>query len=667
MKRMLRALLCLNAALLCLCCANPTSPSTSSSVPATPTGVTATAGDGQVILLWTAVSGATSYEVFYKAGASASISDTQAAAAMIAGTGATITGLSNGSEYAFIVVAGNADGKSAASQAVTVTPTAAAAVPAPPSHPTIAAGTGQVTVTWSPVSGATGYKLFYKAGATATASDTPVPAAMIAGTTATITGLAGGTTYACIIVATNSFGDGQPSGAVATMTFLDPTTADTRLPDSAIYGNGRMATISGLANGTQYAFVVYTTDADGVGMSISNVATATPRLRAPGIDSTSTNAGQVVMHWYEVPGAIGYKVFYAVGATVTSSDTQAPATMISGTTATITGLANETPYSFIVMDYDSTSDGRASAVKTLTPTRIPQDLQQWPGAEGNVTIKWTSVTGASSYKVVYKAGLTATTSDTQAAATCISDNTAGIPDLLNGTQYSFIVVSTFPEGDSAPSAPVTITPQLRRPNLSNPSPGPGQVSLSWGPVMGAAGYKVYYAAGDTATIHDVPVPTAMIGTYTATVTGLESGRQYAFIVAAYDATSEGPPSWAKTATPTGPAHSFADAGGAMTAYSDGLSAAIASTDSSASAYNSVSGSTYTLCFKDYISEGYTLNGSLTEVLYPLDIDGAIDMTGGSVTRIAYHHITGTSGTLVISFYDATNWTYDYATSGFAQN
>jgi hypothetical protein len=801
MKRLLHGFFIVAISLICLACANPTAPSKDANAPAAPTGVTATAGDGQVVVLWTAVSGATSYKVYYKVGSSASTSDIQAAAAMVIGTGATVTGLINGTEYAFVVVAGNAAGDSAASSPATATPAAATAVPTAPSNPAITAGIGKVTLTWSPVEGATGYRVFYKAGSTATISDTPVATGMISGTTATITGLTGGTQYACIIVATNSIGDGQPSGVVATTTLLDSTTApatptiaaiqtspgkayvqwggvegasdykvfykegktattadspappgtltspngytttisgltngveyafilvatnsigdspasepvtatpklesftlnaspaasgeiglqwgmgsvgpksqvfykagftatiaDTRLPDSAI--NGTMATISGLTNGIRYAFVVYTTDADGVGMSISNVATAVPSLLPPRNCAAVIDAGIVALSWDAVDGALGYRVFYALGSTATTSDAQVPAAAISGTTTTIAGLENEKQYAFIVQGYDAASDGRSSSTINATPTRVPQGLEQWPGNQGEVTIKWPPVTGALSYKVFYKAGTTATTTDIQVPAACINDNIAGIPGLLNGTPYSFIVVSTFADGDSAPCAPITITPLLHSPNLFQPSAGSGQVSISWSSVTGATGYKAYYAIGETATIHDTPVPAAMMGSNTATVTGLESGQQYAFIVVAYDATSESPPSSAKTATPIGPAHSFADAGGAMTAYSNGLSAAMLSADSAASAYYSLSGSTYTLHLNNYASEGYTLNGMLTEVLSPMNLNGAIDMTGGDVTRIVYNNVTGTSGTLVISFIDGSSWTYDYATSGFAQN
>ncbi len=91
------------------------------SAPAAPSDVTATGGDSQVIVAWTAVEGATGYQVYYQAGNSASTADEQVTATMIRGTTATITGLTRVSQYAFVVVANNAGGDSSASTVVTAT------------------------------------------------------------------------------------------------------------------------------------------------------------------------------------------------------------------------------------------------------------------------------------------------------------------------------------------------------------------------------------------------------------------------------------------------------------------------------------------------------------------------------------------------------------------
>jgi len=95
------------------------SPGSNVSAPGTPTGVIASGGDARIVVTWVIVNGSTSYKVFYKAGATATIADAQATSTMLNGTTATITGLTPGSvQYSFVVMACNAAGNSAPSTVV---------------------------------------------------------------------------------------------------------------------------------------------------------------------------------------------------------------------------------------------------------------------------------------------------------------------------------------------------------------------------------------------------------------------------------------------------------------------------------------------------------------------------------------------------------------------
>ena len=77
--------------------------------PAAPTGVSATAGNGQVAVIWSAVSGASSYCVYYKAGSSVTKSSgTEVANAT---SPKVVANLTNGTQYAFVVTAINASGE----------------------------------------------------------------------------------------------------------------------------------------------------------------------------------------------------------------------------------------------------------------------------------------------------------------------------------------------------------------------------------------------------------------------------------------------------------------------------------------------------------------------------------------------------------------------------
>ena len=71
--------------------------------PAAPIAVVATAGNGSVSLSWSAVAGASTYEVFE--GTTSGQEGAQAVKTGISGTTASISGLSNGTKYYFTVAA----------------------------------------------------------------------------------------------------------------------------------------------------------------------------------------------------------------------------------------------------------------------------------------------------------------------------------------------------------------------------------------------------------------------------------------------------------------------------------------------------------------------------------------------------------------------------------
>ncbi len=143
-------------------------------VPAAPTGVSATAGDTQAVINWTAVDGADSYVVYYwdAAGISAAISKAAATPAKADSATApyTCAGLTNGIPYYFAVAAVNAAGEGALSDEVTATPQLG--LPGTPTGLAVTVGNRSLTLAWDAVSGATSYKIYWN---TAAGIDTNTP------------------------------------------------------------------------------------------------------------------------------------------------------------------------------------------------------------------------------------------------------------------------------------------------------------------------------------------------------------------------------------------------------------------------------------------------------------------------------------------------------------
>jgi len=104
---------------------NEASPTPTAGTPTQPTGLTATAGNAQVALAWTAVAGAQTYNVYRGTAAGG-----ESATPIITGLTApnyTNTGLTNGTKYYYTVAAVNCSGTSAHTTEVNATPAAAGA------------------------------------------------------------------------------------------------------------------------------------------------------------------------------------------------------------------------------------------------------------------------------------------------------------------------------------------------------------------------------------------------------------------------------------------------------------------------------------------------------------------------------------------------------------
>ncbi len=169
-----------------------------STPPAAPT-LTATAGNEQVTLTWTASTGATSYDI-YEGTSSGGEGSTPIA------TGVTVpnyivTGLTNGTTYYFKVAAVNSIGTGSDSNQASAIPNTP---PAAPTGLAATAGNAQVALSWTAASGATSYDVF-EGTTSGGESSTPI-ATGITATTYTVTGLTNGTTYYFEVAAVNSGG-----------------------------------------------------------------------------------------------------------------------------------------------------------------------------------------------------------------------------------------------------------------------------------------------------------------------------------------------------------------------------------------------------------------------------------------------------------------------------
>jgi hypothetical protein len=173
--------------------------------PGAPTNIRASAGDNQVTVSWDAVTGATSYNVYYGTATGVTTASTKV-------TGATspdaISGLLNGTTYFFVVTAVNGNGESAVSFEASALPTATPP-PAAPSLTSATAGNAQVTLAWGAVTGATSYNV-YHGTATGVTKATGIKSSGVTSPYA-VTGLTNGTPYFFIVTSQGAGGESAAS------------------------------------------------------------------------------------------------------------------------------------------------------------------------------------------------------------------------------------------------------------------------------------------------------------------------------------------------------------------------------------------------------------------------------------------------------------------------
>ena len=200
------------------------------SAPAAPENVTATAGDGQVTINWSAVTGAVSYNVYWSTVTGVT---TTTGTEIDAGNNIiyTHTGLTNGVTYYYIVTAVNTAGESSASDPEQAA-TPALAIPGAPTNVSAAAGDELVNINWNAVTGADSYSIYWS---TVTGVTISTGSEINVGNNITYqhTGLTNGVTYYYIVTAVNTAGESSAS---------DPEQAATPQPPPPTVGQWDSAT-----------------------------------------------------------------------------------------------------------------------------------------------------------------------------------------------------------------------------------------------------------------------------------------------------------------------------------------------------------------------------------------------------------------------------------------
>ncbi len=421
------------------------------------TGVTASsgAGSGKLSVSWTAVTGATGYDVQWKSGAEEYASSRESSPTT---NSAELSNLTDATEYTLRVRATKTGNTGEWSDDAKGTPNA----------PALAASSVEAATATLTISHHTG-NWYYKANAAPHAS---CSSSAVTGTTEDLTGLSSNTSYtykaysdsSCATEVTGDSTDADfltKPGKPAKPTAATGAGGGKLTLSSSVTGSGTLTkwqykqkkgtneydadwtdisststslshTLSGLTNGTDYQYKVRAVNASGDGAE-SDASTAVqpafPTLAASAVTS-STATLTIANHsgdWY-------YKYTTPSNGTCSSK-------VASGTTAaSLTGLDADTSHVFKAYSDATCSTELATAASFTTLMAKTTGVSVLPGVgSGKLLVSWTAGTGATGYDVQWKSGAEEYASSRQSSVTT---NSAELSNLTNSTEYTVRVRAT---------------------------------------------------------------------------------------------------------------------------------------------------------------------------------------------------------------------------------
>ena len=240
-------------------------------------------------------------------------------------------------------------------------------------------------------------------------------------------------------------------------------------------------TVTGLTDGTGYTFTVTATNQVGESDPSAASETVTPQTTpsAPSIPETTPGDGQVELTW-TAPTSTGGSAI--TGYTVTADPGGAQCTTTGATSCAITGLTNNTSYTFTVTATNAEGDGPASnPTAPIAPGFVPGSPTGIAITPSNsaVTVTWTAPANSGGTEIT---GYTATASPGGAQCTTTDATSCTITGLTNGTGYTVTVTATNIVGTSEPSqasasaTPITVPSS---PTSVSATADDGRATVSW--------------------------------------------------------------------------------------------------------------------------------------------------------------------------------------------
>ena len=506
------------------------------------TTLTAVGGDRSVKLSWTPVKRAVKYGIYrLKDGAYTKVD------LDVTGTEYTVTGLEDDTEYTFLVQAYSTKWLPASDESYA---TARTDANLPYTTLTAVGGDRSVTLTWTPVSKAVKYGVYRYDNGVYTKLDLNVT-----DTTYTVKGLEEDTEYTFFVQAYSTqwlpAADVSYATAVTNEGLTYPVVAAaggdgcvtltwTPVSKAEKYGvyryengaykridlnvTGTSYTVTGLDDDTEYTFFVQAYKAGKwLGGAPESYATASTDMAETYVTLTAVGGNkEIELSWTPVKRAVKYAVYRVENGVYTKEDLN-----VTGTSYTVTGLEDDTEYSFFVQAYSTKwlAGSEKSYATAKTNEGITYPIVTAVGGEKTVALTWTPVKNAQKYGVYSYRDGKFTKLDIN-----VTECEYTVTGLEEDTEYTFFVQAyknKWLAGSQESYATARTSAGLTYPIVTAEG-GDKSVTLTWTPVSKATKYGVYRYENGVYTRLDNNVTECEY-----VVSGLDESREYTFFVQAY--------------------------------------------------------------------------------------------------------------------------------------
>lgn len=341
----------------------------------------AAAADKKTTLQWNAVPGATAYTLYWNTTGRVSENDARLDAPKAP---LSHTGLANGGSYYYRISARNEAGASPLSQEFSVT-----LAPDAPVLQSAQGGDRIARLHWTPMFGATGYRVYWNTTGNVTTKD-----AQLTSTEAALvhTALVRGMTYYHRIAAVNGGGEAvapefsvtlapdattlsnlkgadkqialawkTASGATEYHIYWN-TTGNVSTKDAVLKTSAASFLHAKISNGAKYFYRIAASNAGGES-ELSPEVSLTLAPDAPVIAVTNGEDKRITLGWTAVPGAVSYTIYWKVAAAGTEFSKVPDAV----SPYIFRGLTNNTKYAYKVTAVNAGGEGFASEQRVVTP------------------------------------------------------------------------------------------------------------------------------------------------------------------------------------------------------------------------------------------------------------------------------------------------------------